>query len=149
MKVGIIFPILFSLISNGLFKFAAIGSSEVIAIEKRRIGKKFKHLTEYELAKIHLVGPLTILLLALILHQFPGFEKIVAISYTLALFSMLPFSGLDGAKIFFGSLPLYIFGAGFIIITSILMQIISPLWTLMLSIVSALILLIIFLQRNI
>lgn len=149
IKVGVILPIIFSLISNGLFRFATIGSSEVIAIEKRRINKKFKHLTEFELARIHLVGPLTILLLALILDQFPGFDKIVTISYTFALFSMLPFSGLDGAKVFFGSLPLYIFGAGFIITTALLMQILVPLWTLILSIISALILLIIFIQRNI
>jgi hypothetical protein len=149
IKMGIISPLIFSLISNGLFRFATIGSSEVIAIEKKRIGKKFKHLTEYELAKIHLVGPLTILLLSLILHQFPGFDKIVTIGYTFSLFSMLPFSGLDGAKVFFGSLPLYIFGAGFIILTALLMQILSPLLTLILSIVSALILLVIFIQRNI
>ena len=87
--------------------------------------------------------------MALILHQFPGFDKIVTISYTVALFSMLPFSGLDGAKVFFGSLPLYIFGAGFIITTAILIQILTPLWVLILSIISAIILLIIFLHRNI
>ena len=149
IKTGIIIPLLFSLISNGFFRFATVGSSEITEIERKRIGKKYKHLTEFELGKIHLVGPLTILLMALILHQFPGFDKIVTISYTVALFSMLPFSGLDGAKVFFGSLPLYIFGAGFIITTAILIQILTPLWVLILSIISAIILLIIFLHRNI
>jgi len=145
---GIIIPLFFSLISNGFLNFAAIGSSKITTINKKRIGKKYKHISEQELAKIHLVGPLTILLLSLILIQFPSFEEIVKISYTLAIFSMLPISGLDGGKIFFSSLPLYIFGFGFICLATILIQFLAPVWTLIISIITAIILLSIFLESN-
>ena len=148
MPAGIILPLFLSLISNGFLKFVAVGSSEVTSIESKRIAKKFKHLTENDLAKIHLVGPLTILLLSLILIQFPGFNEIVKIAYTVAVFSMFPFSGLDGGKIFFGSLPLYIFGTGFIVLTAILMQLLAPIWVLILSIITSLSLALIFLESN-
>ncbi len=145
---GIIIPLFFSLISNGFLKFAAIGSSEMTAIDKKRIGKKYKHISEQELAKIHLVGPLTILLLSLILMQFPGFGEIVKIAYTLAIFSMLPISGLDGGKVFFSSLPLYIFGFGFICLAVILIQLLAPVWTLIISLITAIIISLIFLESN-
>ncbi|MBT3408467.1 hypothetical protein HN415_07325 [Candidatus Woesearchaeota archaeon] len=145
---GIILPLFFSLISNGFLKFAAIGSSEITSIERKRIGKKYKHISEHELAKIHLVGPFTILLLSLILIQFPGFDEIVKIAYTLSIFSMLPISGLDGAKIFFGSLPLYLFGVGFISLSIILIHLLAPIWILVISIITAIILSLIFLESN-
>lgn len=148
IKMGFIFPVLLSLLSNGFIRFAAVGSSEITEISRKRIGREFTHLTEFELAKIHLVGPLTTLLLALVLFQFPGFEKIVEISYMVALFSMIPFSGLDGAKIFFGSRALYLFGIVFMGLAVILMHILSPIWTLVISILTAIILLIIFLYKN-
>lgn len=145
---GIILPLFFSLISNGFLKFAAIGSSEITSIERKRIGKKYKHISEQELAKIHLVGPFTILLLSLILVQFPGFNEIVKIAYTLAIFSMLPISGLDGGKVFFGSLPLYIFGTGFIGLSIILIQFLAPIWILIISIITAMALSLIFLESS-
>lgn len=148
INMGVTLPILLALLSNGVIKFGAVGSSEVTEVSRKLAGKKYKYLTEYELGKIHLVGPLTVLLFSLILHQFTGFENIVQISYTIALFSMIPFSGLDGAKVFFGSLPLYIFGAGFMLATVLLMQIVSPIWTLILAGITAFILLVLFLHKT-
>ncbi len=148
INTGIIIPILLALLSNGYLKFAAVGSSEVTSVSKKRLGKKFKHLTGFELAQIHLVGPLTLLLVALILNQFAGFEKVVEICYLISIFSMIPFSGLDGSKIFFGSLGLYVFGLTVIIGTIILMQFISPLLTALLAVVVAFILLVLFLNKT-
>ena len=88
------------------------------------------------------------LLLSLILIQFPGFDEIVKIAYTLSIFSMLPISGLDGAKIFFGSLPLYLFGVGFISLSIILIHLLAPIWILVISIITAIILSLIFLESN-
>jgi hypothetical protein len=148
INMGVTLPILLALLSNGVITFGAVGSSEVTEVSRRLIGKKHRYLTEYELGKIHLVGPLTILLFSLIIHQFQGFGSLVQISYTIALFSMIPFSGLDGAKVFFGSIPLYILGAGFMLATVILMQIVSPIWTLILAGVIAFILLTLFLHKT-
>lgn len=148
IKMGVIIPLLFAFLTNGVIKFAAIGTSETSPKKGRNVGREYKHISEYEEALIHLVGPLACLLLALIFKQFPGFDKLVEISYTLALFSIIPFSGLDGSKIFFGSLPLYICSASFIVITIVLMQILSPILTLVLSGITAILLLIIFLYRT-
>lgn len=148
VNMGVTLPILLALLSNGIIKFAAIGSSEVTEVSRKLAGKKYKYLTEYELGNIHLVGPLTLLLFSLILHQLQGFGSIVQISYTIALFSMIPFSGLDGGKVFFGSIPLYIFGTGFMVATVLLMHIVSPMWTLVLAGLVSFILLILFLHKT-
>ena len=147
-KAGIFLPILLAFLSNGIVKFATVGSSEVKEISQRRLCKKFKHLTEAELAKIHLVGPLTILLLALIFHQTTGFEKFVEICYTISIFAMLPFSGLDGGKIFFSSLTLYIFGIATIIASIIFINLVSIVWTILLALVIATSLAFFFFYRN-
>ncbi len=146
---GVIIPIIFAFLSNGHVKFATIGSSEITEIENRRLGKKFKHLTEYELAKIHLAAPLTLLLFAIVFNNITGLTKFVEICYTLALFSMIPFSGLDGAKIFFGSVPLYIFSATFILASVLAMHILTPLLTIILSLIIGITLLISYLHKNI
>jgi len=149
ITMGTIFPILLAFISNGFFKFAAVGSSEVTSISSRRLGKRFNQISEYEIAQIHLVGPLTCLLLALILNNFEGFDKIVEISYMLAILAMVPFSGLDGGKIVFGSLGLYIFGTTLIVLSVILMSLVNPILSLIASVIVAVTLLILFLYRTI
>ncbi|MBS3172241.1 hypothetical protein J4438_01505 [Candidatus Woesearchaeota archaeon] len=148
IKMGVIIPLLFAFLTNGILKFATVGSSEISQRKGRNVGREYKHISEYEEALIFLVGPLTCLLMALIFKQFPGFDKLVEISYTLAIFSMIPFSGLDGSKIFFGSLPLYICSGTFILISVALMQILSPVLTLILSAIVAILLLTIFLYRT-
>lgn len=148
IKLGIIIPLLLVILTNGYIKFAAVGSSELKEIRKRWIGKKYKHLTGYQTALIHLTGPLTILLLATILSSTETLSKLVLISYSVAMFSMLPFSGLDGAKIFFGSPPLYVFSIIFMIATLILIKVASPIITLLLSLALGIILLIMFLYKH-
>lgn len=148
IKIGIFIPILLAIISNGFIKFAAVGTSELKEIKHRRIGKTFKHLTEYQTAVIHLAGPITLLLLATLLSPIQALSKLVLISYNVAIFSMLPLSNLDGAKVFFGSIPLYIFSIVFMLATIILINIANPIITLILSVLLAIILLIIFLYKH-
>lgn len=148
IKMGVIIPLLFAFLTNGILRFAAVGTSEITLRKGRNVGREYKHITEYEEALIHLVGPLACLLLALIFKQFPGFDKLVEVSYMLAVFSMLPLPGLDGSKVFFGSFPLYICSGVFILTTVILMQILSPILTLIFSGITAVCLLIIFLYRT-
>ncbi len=148
IKMGVIIPVLLALLFNGYIKFAAVGSSEITEITKKRLGKKYRHISELEIAKIHLAGPLACLLLALILTQFTGFNRLVQISYMVAIFSMIPFSGLDGAKIFFSSLGLYVLGIVFIGAAIIFMQFLPLIWTIILSIITALILLTFTLHKN-
>lgn len=148
VKLGVIIPLFFAFITNGILKFATVGTSELTPKKGRNVGREYKHLSEYEEALIHLVGPLTCLLVALIFKQFPGFDKLVEISYMLAVFSMLPLPGLDGSKVFFGSFPLYICSGIFILLTVILMQILSPILTLIFSILTAIFILALFLYKT-
>jgi hypothetical protein len=146
LPIGILLPILLSFFSNGHIKFATVGTSEITEI--RRIGKSFKHLTGWETAVIHLAGPLTLSFLSIILFPLETFSKLIYVSYTIAIFSMIPLSSLDGAKIFFGSPPLYIFGLALIISSIFLISAINPILTIILATIIAFTLLIFFLYRH-
>ncbi len=146
-KIGIIFPFLFSILSNGIFKFAAIGYSEIEEISHKRAGKKFKHLTDFEIARIHLAGPLTLLFLTIILSYLKGFSNIIEISKLIIIYSFLPFSKLDGAKILFGSIPLYIFGLAFTITSLLLLNIIPSTALIFLGLLTSIIILLLYLYR--
>jgi hypothetical protein len=148
LKIGIVLPLLFVFLSNGFIKFCAIASSEISEVRLKRIGKKFKNVTDFEIATIHLMGPLTILVLALLLNNFPSFGKIVEISYLLAIYSMLPLSELDGAKIFFGSPLLYIFSLAFMILAITFIRIASPITTIIFALLAALIIFLYFLAKH-
>lgn len=147
IKIGILLPLLFSLFSNGLLKFCAVGSSEISEIKLSRTKRQFKQVTDFEIAIIHFAGPLTVILLALLLNSFPGFSDLVTISYFVAIFSMLPLAGLDGTKIFFGSAPLYIFGITFIIFSTALLILANSLTALLFGLIAAIVLLLIFLFK--
>ncbi len=147
IKLGIILPILVSLLSNGFLKFCAIGSSEISEIKLKRMKRAFKQVTDFEISIIHFAGPLTLTLLALILNSVPGFSDLVKVSYFIAIYSMLPLAGLDGTKIFFGSAPLYIFGLTFIIFSIALLILANSLTALIFALIAAVVLLLLFLYK--
>ncbi|MBT3394880.1 hypothetical protein HOA59_01635 [archaeon] len=138
LYIGIVLPLITIFLSIGHIKFMIIGTSQAKEIILKRVGKKYAKITEFETAIIALAGPLTYILLALVFKalSLPGFEQFIEMTYLLALYSMIPLSKLDGAKIFFGSLPLYIFSAIFIIVSTVLIN--SPDITLMSTIFLAL-----------
>jgi hypothetical protein len=146
-KAGIIFPLLFSILSNGFIKFAAIGYNEIEEVGHKRAGKKFKHLTDFEIARIHLAGPFILLLLTIILSYFKGFNNIIEVSKLIIIYSFLPFSKLDGAKILFGSIPLYLFGLIFSITSLLLLNIIPTTALIFLGLLTTIIILLIYLYR--
>jgi hypothetical protein len=146
-RIGIYLPIILAILSNGIIKFAAVGYTEITEVSAQRVGKKYKHLTDFEIARIHLAGPIVCLLLAVLLSSLNSFNALVEIAKLIAVYSFLPFSKLDGAKILFGSLPLYIFGLIFIIGSLILTNILSSTATIFLALLIAIILVLIYLYR--
>ncbi len=122
--IGIILPLITVFLSIGYIKLMITGTSQAKEVILKRVSKKYARITEFETAIIALAGPMTYILLALIFKSLslPGFEPFIEMNYLLALYSMIPLSKLDGAKIFFGSLPLYVFSAIFIIVSTILMN---------------------------
>jgi hypothetical protein len=148
LKIGIILPLILAFFSNGIIKFCAIGSSEVSEIKVQRTGKKYKYLSDFDTAVIHLTGPISLLFLALILSGFSQFEEITKISYFVAIFSMMPLSQLDGSKIFFGSPFLYISSLAFMILTIAVIQLTGLLTTLVFAGITSVIILILFLVKD-
>ena len=57
-KIGVFLPIIVSLVSNGIVKLATIAYTEITEIMPQRAGKKYPHLTDFEVARIHLAGPM-------------------------------------------------------------------------------------------
>ncbi len=147
IKVGVILPLLLSFISNGIIKFCAVGSSEVSEIKLQRPGKRFKKLTDFDNAVIHVTGPISLLFVALLLSNNLFFGNISQIAYFVAVFSMIPFSQLDGSKILFGSPFIYIFSLTFMILSIAVIQLTGLLTALVFAGISALVLLILFMVR--
>lgn len=143
--IGIILPILIALFSRGQIFFAAIVSSIITLNPAYRLGKKFTKLTEYELAKIAIIGPLVCTILAIILSFFGNvFTGLVVVNLAFAVSYMIPLPGLNGCKVFFGSKNLYVLSFAFILACTILLRLLSPWNALFLALLIAIISLIVF-----
>lgn len=109
IPAGIIFPIIFSIISLGMLKFSALLTYETRAL-KYRASKRFGYysfteMTEWHNGLIGAVGIFFILILAIISYFLPiaELEYFAKMSIYYAFWNLLPISKLDGAQIFFGS----------------------------------------------
>ena len=127
--------------SNGRLYWAAISSYGLIMEKATRLGKKFVDVTDYEEAKIALAGPIAVTFLMLFFKLLNGsgtFEQLVTIYSWMAIFDLLPIPGLDGAKIFFGSVPLYVFSASFVLSAVVLAYVLGAIPALIFSVLAAL-----------
>jgi len=102
---GILISILFTLFTDGLVIFAAIGFVSISYKYPTRLGFKFVGLTLEEIGWISLSGPLTNIIVALIFKTISPlnpsfFMSISQISLVLALFNLFPIPPLDGSKVF-------------------------------------------------
>lgn len=141
IPLGIILPLIITLLSNGLGYFPVIGTYKLIEDRVKRTGKIFVRMIGYERAIIYSAIPLTYLglyFIFLLLTKTSGinFDLFVNINMWLALFSLLPLPNLIGAEILFGSLPLYFFLVVFVII-SVLLAPISIILAVLLAIILA------------
>ncbi len=112
---GIIFPIFFSVMSLGFIKIMAFLTYEARGLKSRAARAhglySFVEMTDWHHALIGAGGIAGLLLLSVIAYFIPisGFETLSKIAVYYAFWNMIPFSKFDGAQIFFGSRPLYIF----------------------------------------
>lgn len=105
---GIIFPVLFALISNGWIKILAFLQFDAKALptkvaRKRRI-KTYADLMEWDVGIIAFFGLVASLAIAII-ASYAGLTDLAKISLYYSLWNLLPIGQLDGIKIFFGSKP--------------------------------------------
>lgn len=143
---GIILPILIAIFSTGQILFVASLSCITKIVPAYRIGKKYTQLTEYELSKVALSGPLANILFAIILSLISKdiFHSLILVNSFIAISYMVPLPGLAGSDIFFGSKNLYIFGLAFILISAILLNYINAFSALIIAIIFAIVALAVF-----
>lgn len=139
IPLGIILSIIIYILSGGQIFFAAITALSVNIKKSYRIGKKFTNLTNFESAKIAVVGPLTNILLALLASaiNIPFLTPFVTINLAIAISYMLPLPGIDGGTIFFGSKPLYLTSLIFMGIIALIMNYMTTISTIIIATVFA------------
>jgi len=129
IPLGSIFAVIISFLSNGKFFFTAVESFDIKNYESARMGRWRLKVLEREIARIAFAGPVFNIIFAFILQSFNKsgmFDQLILISCLYALYHMIPWSQLDGAKIFFGSLYLYVFGLAFLLLSFLLVMLLPP-----------------------
>lgn len=140
--IGIIVTLLVTILSNGKLILVLLATAKITSNKLKRVGRKYIHTKDIEIAQIALAGPLTDLsLLAIFKLLLPiaplFFEKAMFIAATLAVFHILPIPKMDGGQIFIGSKTLYVFGLILTILFIISIYQISIFYTLMISVIIA------------
>jgi len=119
VPLGLIIPIVFSLLSAGFIKFLTILQFDYKALPSKvvkRYGmKRFSGTMEWDGALIAFYSFLSVLALSFVSSIIFGssdlilFKDLAKYSFYYSLYNLIPFGQLDGSRIFFGSRPLYIF----------------------------------------
>jgi len=112
IPIGIFLPILVSIISVGKLIWMASMVFEVKPKVYRAVKRhglySFSEMTEAHIGMIAAAGVL-INLIAAVIGYFLGFPTFARLSIYFAFFNIIPFSDLDGNKIFFGNIVLWSF----------------------------------------
>jgi len=136
MPLGVIIGFLVAFLSSGKLFFPALASFELTEERHRRIGRRYINVTGVEIAKIALAGVFAALLLAFIFSVF-NFREVVFVASLFAVFQMLPIPGLDGVKVFFGSLAYFATSAAFVLVSAILLNFVSGLTAFFIAFIAA------------
>lgn len=116
---GILFPIIFSIVSVGNLIWMAClvfdVKPKIYKAAKRHGLYSYSEMTESHIGLIAAVGVIASLVFAVIGYLM-GFSEFSRLSIYFAFFNMIPISNLDGNKIFFGSLILWSFLAALVLI---------------------------------
>jgi len=103
-------PLVVSFISRGMLLWLGILEFDVKAkaerVSRRHGLYRFSQMTDWHVACIAVTGIIVNLVLA-IAGYFSGFELFARLNVYYAVWSLIPISNLDGAKIFFGSRSLW------------------------------------------
>lgn len=122
------FPIILMLITFGKLKWFAVTIFDAAPLASR-VQRRFADLTEWHLALIAFGGMAFNLLIAMV-SQLLGYNDFAMLNMYFILFNLIPFSTLDGSKIFFGSPFLWVFATVFSVIVILLLGSTSLLTTL-------------------
>ena len=132
----LLFPIGFIFLSLGYFKWLALYVFDVEHISRELKGRNYSRVSEWEIALIAFVGILANVALA-IFSKFMGWNDFALLNIWIAFFSIIPYSELNGMKIFQGSAMLWIFSAVSVSTILILINILNPTTTLISALIFA------------
>ena len=108
--IGFLFPLIITAITLGYVTWMAPLTFEVKPKTHRAVKRhgfySFSEMTEFHIGLIAAAGVTANLFFALIFY-FIGFPEFSRISVYFAAFNMIPFSSLDGNKIFFGNFVMW------------------------------------------
>lgn len=149
VPLGFIVPILITLLSNGQLFFVTTSILFITTIPHYRIGREFKHITNYETAKIAASGPFVCIVLALIFkllnfNHNPLIDEFILINSWMALSNILPIPHFDGGEAYSGSRPLFVLTAAFILASLVFLNFLNIFVTFILAAVIALLALLLF-----
>lgn len=148
LPIGIILPILITLISNGKLFFVATMIFVTTINPAFRIGKKYIRITDYENAKVALISPIAAILLAVLSKMiFPNFTELPLVNSMLAISYMIPLPSLNGSTVFFGSKILYTLAMVFILLTALLLNFIEPISAVLIAAIFAVIITFLYIRR--
>jgi hypothetical protein len=121
-------PVFAIILTFGFVKWLAVTTFEACPLPAR-IHRKYAELTEFDLGLISVGGLFFNALLAIISQAF-GNTDFAMLNLYFILFNLIPASTLDGGKIFFGSVMLWVFSAVFAVVLIILLGNVSVLATI-------------------
>lgn len=144
--LGIFIAIFLMLISYGKLFFSAVSTFVINETTERRAGRWRQSVTEYQVAIIAIAGIFANLIL-LFIFNILGIQEGVLINSWFILFNLLPISTLTGAKIFYNSIPIYIFIVLFSILCILLVPFLSMFLTIILATITAVFFSILYLRK--
>ncbi|MBS3095359.1 hypothetical protein J4231_01645 [Candidatus Woesearchaeota archaeon] len=151
IPLGIIISLFTTLITNGLFYIIPLSSFKAIEKTHLRVVSKFKHLTYFEEAKIASASIILLTIMAIILTSFgksSTFTMLSTMLFVFVLYSMIPVSTLDGSKIFFGSLALYLAVFAFIVLSYLLVDKFGAVFSIFLALLGSAFVVLIYLHKS-
>lgn len=115
-------PLLVSLITKGFFWWLPILEFDVEAkterVSRRHGLYRFSEVTEWHMAWIAIFGLISNITLAIAAY-FLGYEFFTKLSIYYTAYSIIPFSSLDGSKIFFGNRSLWMITSFIVLLITI------------------------------
>jgi hypothetical protein len=147
IPIGVVIGLLVTLFSFGKVYLLAIHAPVIESHKVAKSGRLFKNIYETEMAKAHSFGPLTLLILGLLLQVINPelFSTLITMNYLLAIYHLIPVSELNGTHIFFGGKIYYIFLVILTLACVIFAQFLSPILAAFIALAIALVIALIIL----
>ena len=134
---GVIIPVFLAILTLPFIvvKWLSLTTFDAIPLPAR-VQRKYAELTEFDLALIAVGGLFFNAVLAVISQAF-GWNDFAMMNLCFIAFNLLPISTLDGSKIFFGSVMLWVFSVVFTAIMLILIGNASVITTIIAAVILA------------